>query len=55
MILVGKPKVNFVDGCLQSMLLLIVAITPTMGPGSATAIENFHEGQSYPFNPHIPT
>lgn len=38
------PMVNFVDGCLQSMLLFIVAITPAMGPGSATAIENFHEG-----------
>ena len=37
------PLVNLVDGCLQAMLLLLVAITP-VDPGSASATEDFHQG-----------
>ena len=36
------PLVNLVDGCLQAMLLLLVAITP-VDPGS-NATEDFHQG-----------
>ena len=46
LILVGISKVNLADGCLQSMLLLLVAITPAMGTASANSKEDFHEGQT---------
>eukprot|EP00438_Fugacium_kawagutii_P010375 Skav232005 [mRNA] locus=scaffold719:667338:668003:- [translate_table: standard] len=38
------PLVNFVDGCLQSILLLLVAITPAVNGGSPHDLENFHQG-----------
>jgi hypothetical protein len=44
LILVGKSKVNLVDGCLQAMLLLLVAITPDIE--FTHAIEDFHQGQA---------
>lgn len=37
------PLVNLVDGCLQAMLLLVVAITP-VDPGSTNATDDFHQG-----------
>lgn len=40
----GKSKVNLVDGCLQAMLLLLVAITPHIE--FTNAIEDFHQGQA---------
>ena len=35
---------NLVDGCLQAMLLLLVAITPDIE--FTHAIEDFHQGQA---------
>eukprot|EP00438_Fugacium_kawagutii_P010376 Skav232006 [mRNA] locus=scaffold719:689586:692397:- [translate_table: standard] len=38
------PLVNFVDGCLQSLLLLLVAVTPAVNGGSPHDLEKFHQG-----------